>query len=222
MARRARQGSVARCPYCEAFLPQVAAECPECRFPLTMAAADVGFSTSEPSGTTSTATPGGRSARPVVAGGPSALERSSALARRAQRMRIGAWLLGLLSILLLLAGLGVVFTAASPTARTDREATTSLLTALRRATDDPNHRSELTITPLRAGVPSDSPVEVSVDRASGLWFGAARSTEDRCFLLVGRLDDGVPLGRGTLGAREPCTGAQVRLRSEPKLVKAGG
>lgn len=217
MTRRARQGSVARCPYCEAFLPGVAAECPECRFPLTMAAADGGFTTSERSGTTSTATPGGRSIRPVVAGGPAASARS--IHSRVQRMRIAAWLLGLTSILLLLAGLGVVFTASSPTARTDREAATNLLTALHRATDDPNYRPEVAITPLPADVPSDAPGEVSVDRSSTLWFAAARSNEDRCFLLVGRLPEGVLRGRGTLGPDEPCTGAQVRLRSEEKLSK---
>ena len=40
MARRAQQGSVVRCPYCEASLPHVAAECPQCRAPGVVALRD--------------------------------------------------------------------------------------------------------------------------------------------------------------------------------------
>ncbi|MEO5680537.1 MAG: hypothetical protein ABIS47_12805, partial [Acidimicrobiales bacterium] len=106
MARRAQQGAVARCPWCDATLPQVAAECPECRFPLTMAAADGGFRAPGHSVTSSTATPGGHGARPLMAGGHAHLGSTGGTRRLGQRICVIAWLLGLLSILLLLAGIG--------------------------------------------------------------------------------------------------------------------
>lgn len=220
MSRRAQHGSIAHCPYCEASLPRVAAECPECRFPLTMAAADFGFRGPDHRGTTSTATPGGRSTVPVVPGGHPTAHGARVHGSPGHRMRITAWLLGLTSLLLLLAGVGALLTASSPGATSDREATAALLTALHRATDDPSYRQEVPVATLAADVPSASAGEASVDRAGDLWFAAAKSTSGRCFLLAGRLSDGVPLGRGTLGQDEPCTGAQVRLRSEAKLLKS--
>lgn len=219
MAKRAQQGAVARCPWCAASLPHLAAECPECRLPLTMAAAEGGF-VADHTGTTSTATPLSRPPRRSMPG----LESESDLARahgsRAHRLRLGAWLLGMLAVLLLLAGIGAAVSTSSPGARGDREATTNLLTALHRATDDPVHRQEVLISTLAGDQPSDQPSRVSADRASGFWFAAARSTSGRCFLLAGRLSDGSPLGRGTLNEKEPCTAARVRFHLEEKLVKS--
>jgi len=183
-----------------------------------MAAAEGGF-LAEHSGTTSTATPPGRPA-------PSQLgfHAESGLARahssRAHRLRIGAWLLGLMAVLLLLAGVGAAVTASSPEARSDRDAATSLLTALHRATDDPTHRQEVAITTLPGNQPSDRPFRLSTDQASGFWFATARSTSGTCFLLAGRLSDGAPVGRGTLSKKEPCTAAQVRTHLEEKLAKS--
>lgn len=218
MAKRAQQGAVARCPWCEASLPQVAAECPECRFPLTMAAAEGGY-VAEHRGTTSTATPTSRP-RPLMPD----LQAQSALARvhadRAHRLQLGAWLLGLLAVLMLLAGIGAVVSASSPGGREDRQATASLLTALQRATVDPNHRPEVEVTTIPAGEASDQPARVSTDLSRGFWFATARSSSGTCFLLAGRLVDGEPLGRGTLSDEEPCTAAQVRSHLEEKLVKS--
>jgi len=183
------------------------------------AAADGGFRAPEHSGTTSTATPGGRSAPPLVAGGPAPDERAEAQASRAHRMRIAAWLLGVTAILLLLAGLGALFTASSPGAAHDAEAGASLVTAFRRATDSPDYRPEVALTTVERNSPSSAPRQVSIDRTDSLWVGAAKSASGRCFLLAVRLSDGVR-GVGTLGQDEPCTGAQVRLRAEKKLADA--
>jgi len=218
MARRAQQGSVARCPYCEAFLPQVAVECPACRFPLTMAAAEGGFVTPEHSGTTSTATPGGRSVSPMVAGhAPAAGQRFHGT--RAHRIRVAAWLLGVTSILLLLAGAGAFFSASSPEAADNRQAVVSLNGALNHATANRSHVDDLAVPTVAAGEPSDGARKVSVDEANGLWFGAARSISGRCYLLIGRLSNGTTVGQGTLAKADPCTGGQVRLRSETRLAK---
>ena len=218
MAKRAQQGAVARCPWCEASLPQVAAECPECRFPLTMAAAEGGY-VAEHRGTTSTATPTSRPRPPMPD-----FQAQAALARshvsRAHRLRLGAWLVGLLAILLLAASVGAVLSTSSSGARDDRQATASLMTALHRATDDPNHRPDVEITTISAEEPSDQAARVSTDRARGFWFATARSGSGTCFLLAGRLVDGEPLGRGTLSDKEPCTAAQVRSHLEEKLVKS--
>jgi len=186
-----------------------------------MAAAEGGFVTPEHSGTTSTATPGGRSISPVVAGhaGPA---RDRVHGSRAHRIRVTAWLLGVTSILLVLAGAGAFFSASSPEAASDRRATVSLLSALNHAAANRSHVDDLVIPTVAAGEPSDTAQKVSVDQANGLWFGAAKSISGRCFLLVGRPFDGVTIGRGTLAASEPCTGAQVRLRSEDKLTKPKG
>ncbi len=221
MARRARQGSVARCPYCEAFLPQVVAECPACRFPLTMAAAEGGFVTAEHSGTTSTATPGGRSITPMVAGHAGrAGDRFHGT--RAHRIRVTAWLLGVTSILLLLAGAGAFFSASSPGAANDRQAAVSLLSALNHAAANRPRIDGLPVPTVAAGEQSDAARKVSVDEKNGLWFGAAKSISGRCYLLVGQLFDGATLGQGTLAPSEPCTGAEVRLRYEEKRTKAKG
>ena len=219
MARRAQQGAVARCPWCDTSLPQLAAECPECSFPLTMAAADGGFRAGH-SGTTSTATPAGPAPRPLVPSVAGHIERPRVHGSRGHRLRVGAWLLGVLSVLLLLAGIGALVSTSSPGARSDREAMASLFTGLRRATTEPGYGQEVVVNVLPGDEPSDQPPRLSVAQASGFWFGAARSTSTRCFLLAGRLRDGVPMGRGTLGKDEPCTADQVRTRLEDKLVKA--
>lgn len=220
MARRAQQGAVARCPWCDATLPQIAAECPECRFPLTMAAAEGGLRAPEHSVTSSTATPGGHGSRPLMAGGHAHLGSAEGPRRLGPRIRVIAWLLGLLSIVLLLAGVGTLVSASSPDARSDRLATASLLTALRQVTVGPSQAPGIGIISLRGDEPSDQATRVSVDQASGYWFGTARSSSGRCFLLAARLPDGVPVGRGTLGGSEPCTAAQVRSHLEAKLAKA--
>jgi hypothetical protein len=125
-------------------------------------------------------------------------------------------------MLLLLAGVGALLTASSPGARSDRVASTNLRTALHRATDDPDHRPELAITTVGADVPSSAPQQVSVDQADGLWFAAAKSTSGRCVVLAGRLADGFGLPPGTFRREEePCTGAQVRLRTQERLASAG-
>lgn len=219
MARRAQQGSVAHCPYCEAFIPQVAAECPECRFPLTMAAADFGFRAPDSTGTTSTATPAGRPALPVMPGSRAAAERARVHGSRGHRMRITAWLLGVTSILLLLAGVGALFTAASPDAGSDAEAKANLLTSLQRAARLPGARQDVAITTVGADVASDAPDRISIDQAADIWFGVARSTSGRCFVLAARLSDGQPLIPGTLAKDEPCTGAHVRSRFGERLAK---
>jgi hypothetical protein len=216
MARRA-QGSVADCPFCSATLPQLAAECPECRFPLTMAAADVGFRAPN--------RPIAASGRPVgrpvpLAGLQAGAARDRFHRRRAHRMRLTAWLLGLTAILLLLAGVGALITASSPAAAGDREAQTNLLTALHRDTVDPGARHEVTITVRPGAEASARPDQVSVERADDLWFGASRSVSGRCFLLVSRVGDGAQRGGGTLGKDEPCTGAHVRTRFEQSEAKA--
>lgn len=221
MARRTQQGSVAHCPYCEASLPRVAAECPTCRFPLTLAAADFGSRAPRHSGTSSTATPIGRIIPSLRPPGPGDAAQTRAHGSRAHRMRVTAWLLGVTAILLVLAGIGAAFTAVSPGAISDREATANLLTALHRVTDNPKYRPEATITILAPDQASSLPNEVSVDQANGLWFAAARSTSGSCFLLAGQLPKGTAVGRGTLGKKEPCTAAEVRLRSEPTLSKPG-
>ena len=213
MARRAQQGAVARCPYCEAFLPQVAAECPQCRFPLTMAAADDGSRTPERSGTTSTATPGGRSTASLVTG-HAAAGRDRVHGSRAHRIRITAWLLGVTSVLMLLAGVGALYSAASPDAAGDRQATISLLGALSQAAVTPAHRAEGAVPTVVATEASDGPLQVSSDQANGVWFGTSRSTSGKCFFLAGRLSDGVLVGRGTLHKDDPCTGAEIRRRFE--------
>ncbi|CAA9237539.1 MAG: hypothetical protein AVDCRST_MAG76-1589 [uncultured Acidimicrobiales bacterium] len=217
MARRAQQGALARCPWCAASLPHLAAECPECRFPLTMAAAEGGF-LADQTGTTSTATPFSLP-RPSMVGPQPESELARAHGSRAHRLRVGAWLLGMLSVLLLLAGIGAAVSTSSSGARGDREATANLLTALQRE-KDPVHRQEVAIIPLPGDEPSDQPSRVSTARASGFWFAAARSASGRCFLLAGRLSDGVPLGRGTLNEKEPCSAARVRFHLEEKLVKS--
>jgi len=219
MARRAQQSSVARCPYCEAFLPHVAVECPECRFPFTMAAADGGDRQPEHSGTSSTATRGTRPASSVVALGPAETSRAPVHGNRAHRIRIGAWMLGVTAILVLLAGVGALFTASSPGAASDREATANLFTALQRAKGILTYRQEVAIDMLGPDVASDAPRRVSVDEANGLWFAAAKSTSGSCWLLAAPLTDGAPFGSGTLGKNEPCTGAHIRLRYEERLAK---
>ena len=217
MARRAQQGSVAHCPYCEAFLPQVAAECPACRFPLTMAAADFG-SRGPDIGTTSTATPVGRQAPPLVPRANPAAERARVHGSRGHRMRITAWLLGVTSVLLLLAGVGALFTAASPDAGSDAEAKANLVTSLQRARLQGNG-AEAAISMLGADVASDAPDRVSVDQADDIWYGVARSSSGRCFVLAARLSDGQALLPGTLSKDEPCTGSHVRARFGEKLTK---
>jgi hypothetical protein len=218
MARRAQQGAAARCPYCDASVPQVAAECPSCKFPLTMAAADFGYRAPDRSGTTSTATPGGRSAVPVLPGGHDRLPRSRVHGSKAHSARVTAWLLGVTALLLLLAGIGAVFTATSSGATSDREANANLITLLHRATDDPNSHSGVAITAKAADAPSEGPFEVSVDRTGEFWFGAARSSSGQCFVLAAPLAEKGSQGRGTLGKKEPCTGAEVRRRFEQKLI----
>ncbi len=221
MARRAQQGAVARCPWCEACLPQLALECPECRFPLTMAAADGGF-VADHSGTTSTATPPGRSLRLPVAG----LEGQSELARahgtRAQRLRVGAVLLGVLSVLILLSGIGAIVSTSSPDSRSDREATSSLFTALRRRTADAGYRQEVPVTLLGADQPSDQPSRVSTAETGVHWFGTARSSSGRCYLLVGRIADGELLRTSYLPEKDPCTAGRARSYLQDKLDTSNG
>jgi len=183
-----------------------------------MAAAEGGF-VAEHSGTTSTASQPSRLRHPGARFHPEG-GLASAHTSRASRLRVGAWILGMLSVLLLVAGIGAAVSTSSPGARGDREATVNLLTALHRATDDPNHRREVPLATLGGDQPSDHPSHVSTDRASGFWFGTARSGSGRCFLLAGRLSNGAPLGRGTLSKDEPCTAAQVRSHLEDKLVKS--
>ncbi len=217
MARRAQQGSVVRCPYCEASLPHVAAECPECRFPLTMAAADCGLRPPE-------------DPRPIAATiqsgllGPASARGAASRSRlprfhdsRSHRMRITAWLLGVTAILLLLAAVGALLTASSPDAAGDRTANANLLTALQRARGDVGYRREALVVPVAGSLPSSNDVEVSVEQVEGSWFAATKSSSGRCWLLAVQLAAGVPLG-GTLGRDEPCTGAQVRLRLDKKLA----
>jgi len=182
-----------------------------------MAAADGGFVTAEPSGTTSTATPGGRSANPVVAGHGGAA-RARAHGTRAHRIRVTAWMLAVTSVLLVLAGVGAFFSATSPRAAADRKAAMSLSSGLNHATAKRTRIDPLVVPTVAADEPSDGPEKVSADQANGLWFGAARSAGGRCFLLIGRLSDGGTVGGGTLAKSEPCTGAQVRHRSEAKLA----
>lgn len=220
MARRAQQGSVADCPYCAATLPQLAAECPQCRFPLTMAAADVGFRAPQGNRPIGSSRPIGR---PLPLAGSAAQSQASQArfhGSRAHRMRITAWLLGLTAILLLLGGIGALLTASSPGATSDRQAQANLITALRRATTEPNARQEVTINVKPAAEPAEAPDQISVERSPDLWFGASRSTSGRCFLLIGRIDDGTPHGGGSLGKDEPCTGAHVRARYDESKAKA--
>ncbi len=220
MARRAQQSAVARCPWCDASLPQRATECPHCQFPLTMAAADGGgFRPPEPSGTSSTAT-SARARSGLAPGGRYDPARAGVHGGRGHRIRIVAWLLGLTSVLLLLAGIGAVVSTSSPGARSDREAIAGLATALHRATDDPGYRQEAVVTVLGGDVTSDQASRVSADQAQGLWFGAARSDSGRCYVLAARASDATPLGRGTLGRNEPCSAARVRFHLEQKLVDA--
>ena len=217
MARRAQQGAVARCPYCEASLPQVAAECPQCRFPLTMAAADSGFRSGDRMGTTSTATPGARPTPPVLPGSAAAaVARARVHGSRGHRMRVTAWLLGVTSILLLLAGVGALFTASSTGATSDRLAQASIVKALQVTGDDPSAGQEADLTILGPNDVSDRADRVSVATAENLWFGAAKSAGGSCFFLAVRRSDGVR-GAGTLDSDGPCTGAEARLRSEQKL-----
>ncbi len=220
MSRRAQQSAVARCPWCDASLPQRATECPHCQFPLTMAAADGGgFSPTEPSGTSSTATSVRAPSAPAP-GGRYDPGRAKVHGGRGHRIRIVAWLLGLSSVLLLLAGIGAVVSTSSPGARSDREAIASLATALHRATDDPGYRQEAVVTVLAGDVASDQATRVSADQAQGFWFGTTRSDSGRCYLLAARASDATPLGRGTLRQDEPCTAARVRFHLEQKLVDA--
>ena len=221
MARRAQQGAVARCPWCEASLPQVAGECPECRFPLTMAAADGGF-VAESSGTTSTATPPNRLPRLPVPGVEAQSELARAHGTRAHRIRVGALLLGVLSVLLLLSGIGAIVSTSSPSARSDREAAASLYTALRRATKEPGYRQDVTLTPLPADQPSDGPARISAEQAGGFWFGTARSSSGRCYVLVGRSTDGELVRTSNLSREEPCTAARVRALLQDKLGTGTG
>jgi len=181
-----------------------------------MAAADTGFRTPQHRGTTSTASAAGQS---VLAGGhaPDAIDRVHFT--RAHRMRTTAWILAVTSVLLLLAGLGALFSASSPGPRSDAEASANLITSFRRATDSPGYRQGVAISSVERDAPSNAPNEVSVDQTSALWFGAVRSTSGHCFLLAVRLSDG-QRGAGTLGRDEPCTATQVRLRSEKRLVDA--
>lgn len=218
MARRAQQGAVARCPWCEASLPHRAAECPACQLPLTMAAADGGFRAAEPSGTSSTATSPGHIRLPPPPSGRFDPGRARVHGSRVHRIRIVAWLLGLSSLLLLLAGIGTAVSASSPGARSDREAMTSLATALHRDTDEPGYRQETVVTTVAGDLPSDQPARVSADQAQGFWFGAARSASGRCYLLAARASNAELLGRGTLGGNEPCSAARVRFHLERKLV----
>lgn len=219
MAKRARQGASSRCPWCEAPLPLIATECPDCRFPLTMAATEGGLRATGQSGTSSTATPGGARMPQFFHQAPSPSGDGSHKFRM-QRIRIMAWLLGALSILVLLAGIGAVISSSQPGARSDREASANLFTALRRATDDPGYRAGVLITSLPGNEPSDQPARISTEQAQGFWYASALSTSNRCYLLAARLSDGAPLGRGTLAKNEPCTAAEVRLRLEDKLLKA--
>ncbi len=219
MARRAPQGAVARCPWCSASLPQLVVECPECRFPLTMAAADGGL-VAEHSGTTSTATPAGRPPGRPLSGVQPPSELARAHSSRAHRIRVGAGVLGLLSVLLLLASVSAVLSTSSPDARGDREATISLHAALHRATDDPGYLPEVPVTTLAGDQPSDLPSRVSTEQASGFWYATARSSSGRCHMLVAGLADGKPRAEGTLSNAEPCNAAHVRSRLEEKLVKS--
>ncbi len=220
MPKRAQQAAAARCPWCEATLHKLAVECPKCRFPLTMAAAEGGFQATENSGTTSTATPAGRPPAPVAPGSGADAGRWRAHGSRAHRLRVVAWLVGLSSVLLLLAGIGAVVSTSSPGARSDREAMSSLATALHRATDDPGYRQEAPVVTLSGDEASDQASRVSTAQSQGFWFGAARSTSGRCFLLAARASDATPLGRGTLANDEPCSASRVQLHLEDQLVKA--
>ena len=217
MARRTQQSAVARCPWCDASLPQRAAECPHCQFPLTMAAAEGGgFHPAESSRTSSTAT----SARAPGAPAPGGRydPGRAGVHGRVRRIRIVAGLLGLSLVLLLLAGIGAVVSTSSPGARSDREAMASLATALHRATDDPGYRPEAGITVLVGDAASDQATRVSAAQAQGFWFGATRSDSGRCYLLAARASDANVLGRGTLAQDEPCSAARVRFHLEQKLV----
>jgi len=184
-----------------------------------MAAAEGGgFQPAEPSGTSSTAT----SARAPGAPAPGGRydPGQAGVHGRVRRIRIVAGLLGLSSVLLLLAGIGAVVSTSSPGARSDREALASLATALHRSTDDPGYRQEAVVTVLAGDVASDQATRVSTSQAQGFWFGAARSASGRCYLLAARASDVTPLGRGTLGQDEPCSAARVRFHLEQKLVDA--
>jgi len=185
-----------------------------------MAAADGGgFRPPEPSGTSSTATSAQARSAPAP-GGRYDPAQAGFQAGRGHRIRILACLLGLTSVLLLLAGIGAVVSTASPGARSDREAMASLATALHRATDDPGYRQEAVVTVLAGDVASDQATWVSADQAQGFWFGATRSDSGRCYLLAARASDANVLGRGTLGQDEQCSAARVRFHLEQKLVDA--
>jgi hypothetical protein len=184
-----------------------------------MAAADSGFPAADRTGTTSTATPGWRSAPSMLPGSAGIADRARVHGSQGHRIRVTAWLLGVTSILLLLAGVGALFTASSAGAKSDRVAQTSLITASQVTKDDASPRPEAGVTILGGGEPSNGPEKVSVERVDGLWFGTTKSASGSCFLLAVRLSDGVQ-GRGTLGKNDPCTGAQARVRAEKTLVKS--
>jgi hypothetical protein len=183
-----------------------------------MDAADGGFLAPEHSGTTSTATPGGRSVWPVVAGHPGPA-RGRVHGTKAHRIRVTAWLLGVTAVLLLLAGVGALLTAVSPEAPGDREATANLLTGLQRARGNTAYRPEANPVLLAAQDASARPQELSLSQGADLWFGASRSTSGTCFVLGARVS-GRGSAVGTLGRREPCNGNQARLRLEKKLGPA--
>jgi hypothetical protein len=217
MARRAEQ--VERCPWCAGSLRPGASECPDCLFPLTMAAIGTSGRSGavEARGTSSTASPA-HTPLPARFHVP---QHSLGPPSRSHRLRMVSWLLAVMAGLLVVAGVASWISLAGPDGRSDATAQTNLLVALSRA-QGRDRKPGLEVVELPGDDASDTPGRLSVSESDGFWFGAAQSTSGRCFVLGWRFDGATDVLGGTLAKGDPCTASEVRASPLGLRLEAAG
>jgi hypothetical protein len=139
--------------------------------------------------------------------------------RRHRHLTHGAWLLGLVAVMLLASGLATLRTLQSPAARADRAAELTLVTALAEAQGH-HGAKDPKVDVIDASRPSTAAGQVSVVSTDGRWYGAARSGSGRCFVLAGLVTSSRRPPPGTLGPDEPCTGTEAQQRLVHQLDPA--
>jgi hypothetical protein len=211
VARRAQQAI--RCPWCDTALEARATECPGCRLPLTIAAADGGGVMRPPSLGTGTASTATSSASPHYRLDPHRLPPAG----RAHRARMVAWLLGLTALILAVAGIASWITVSDPDVQADSTAGFDLRLALSRARGS-DFRPGYPLQAVDGASASDAPDHLSVRTDGDRWYGASQSTSGHCFVVASLTTGAARSFGGTLAKGEPCTGDQVRARLASKLA----